>query len=90
MKRLINDSRVFTQNIEQTQTNPFSTDDLRSRPDPSCFYLRSAKTDGFPFLKSEGAVKDSVIELNYIFTVSEDVISRVLMRLSPYETGDGS
>jgi mRNA interferase MazF len=38
--------------------------------------------DGTPFLKSEGAVKDSVIKLNYIFTISESMISRVITRLS--------
>ncbi|MHB8361467.1 MAG: type II toxin-antitoxin system PemK/MazF family toxin [Thermoplasmataceae archaeon] len=38
--------------------------------------------DGVPFLKSEGAVKDSVIKLNYIFTVSEQMISKVLLRLT--------
>lgn len=38
--------------------------------------------DGIPFLKSDGAVKDSVIKLNYIFTVSENMISKIIMRLS--------
>ena len=38
--------------------------------------------DGIPFLKSDGAVKDSVIKLNYIFTVSENMISKIITRLS--------
>jgi uncharacterized protein with PIN domain len=38
--------------------------------------------DGVPFLKSEGAIKDSVIKLNYIFTVSEQMISKVLLHLT--------
>jgi hypothetical protein len=39
-------------------------------------------TDGIPFLKSERAVKDSVIKLDYIFTISEGMISRIIRRLS--------
>ena len=42
----------------------------------------STSMDGIPFLKSDGAVKDSVIKLNYIFTVSENMISKIIMRLS--------
>jgi len=38
--------------------------------------------DGIPFLKLEGAVKDSVIKLNYIFTVSESMVSKIITRLS--------
>lgn len=37
---------------------------------------------GIPLSKSEGAVKDSVIKLNYIFTVSEDLISKVIFQLN--------
>jgi mRNA interferase MazF len=38
--------------------------------------------DGIPFLKSEGSVRDSVIKLNYIFTISESMVSRIITRLS--------
>ncbi|MFH1642831.1 MAG: type II toxin-antitoxin system PemK/MazF family toxin [Nanoarchaeota archaeon] len=38
--------------------------------------------DGIPLTKKEGAVKDSVIKLNYIFTVSEVMIEKVLFSLS--------
>ena len=38
--------------------------------------------DGIPFLKSEGAAKDRVIKLNCIFTVSYQMISKVLIKLS--------
>jgi len=38
---------------------------------------------GIPLTKKEGAVKDSVIKLNYIFTVSEVMIEKVLFSLSP-------
>ena len=31
--------------------------------------------EGVPLLKEEGAVKDSVIKLNYIFTISKVMIS---------------
>ena len=38
---------------------------------------------GIPISKKEGAVKDSVIKLNYIFTVSEKMIKKALFSLSP-------
>lgn len=41
------------------------------------------KMKGIPLTKSEGAIKDSIIKLNYIFTVSEEMISKVLFQLSP-------
>ncbi len=37
---------------------------------------------GIPLAKKEGAVKDSVIKLNYIFTVSRAMIEKVLFSLS--------
>jgi len=37
---------------------------------------------GIPISKSEGAVKDSVIKLNYIFTISEKMIYKTLFHLS--------
>lgn len=37
---------------------------------------------GIPLLKSEGAVKESVIKLNYIFTISEAMISKVIFQLT--------
>lgn len=37
---------------------------------------------GIPLTKKEGAIKDSVIKLNYIFTVSKFMISKVLFHLS--------
>ena len=38
--------------------------------------------NGIPLLKKEGAVKDSVIKLNYIFTVSKVMIFKTLFHLS--------
>ena len=40
------------------------------------------KMDGIKISKKDGAIKDSVIKLNYIFTVSKNMISRVLFHLS--------
>ena len=40
------------------------------------------KMDGIPLLKKEGALKDSVIKLNYIFTISEMMIKKVLFSLA--------
>ncbi len=37
---------------------------------------------GIPLTKKEGAVKDSVIKLNYIFTVSNVMIEKSLFSLS--------
>jgi len=37
---------------------------------------------GIPLTKKEGAAKDSVIKLNYIFTVSSAMIKKVLFSLS--------
>ena len=40
------------------------------------------KMKGISLTKSEGAVKDSVIKLNYIFTISNEMPSKVLFHLS--------
>ncbi len=40
------------------------------------------KMKGIPLTRSEGAVKDSVIKLNYIFTISNEMVSKVLLHLS--------
>ena len=42
----------------------------------------SKKMHGVPLLKKEGAAKDSVIKLNYIFTISRDAISKILFHLN--------
>lgn len=38
--------------------------------------------NGIPLTKKDGAIKDSVIKLNYIFTVSSAMIEKVLFPLS--------
>lgn len=40
------------------------------------------KMKGVSLLKKDGAVKDSVIKLNYIFTVSEMMINKILFKIS--------
>ena len=40
------------------------------------------KMKGIPLTKSEGAIKDSVIKLNYIFTISKEMVSKVILHLS--------
>jgi mRNA interferase MazF len=40
------------------------------------------KMMGLPLSKSEGAIKDSVIKLNYIFTISNEMVSKVIFHLS--------
>jgi len=40
------------------------------------------KMDGIPLLRSEGAVKDSVIKLNYIFTISDEMVYKTIFHLN--------
>ena len=42
----------------------------------------NAKMRGIPLTKKEGAIKESVIKTNYIFTVSEQMISKTFFHLS--------
>ena len=37
---------------------------------------------GIPLTKKDGAVKDSVIKLNYIFTISKQMVTKFLFHLS--------
>lgn len=37
---------------------------------------------GIPLSKKEGAIKDSIIKVNYIFTISEKMIKKTLFHLS--------
>ena len=37
---------------------------------------------GIPLLKKDGAIKDSVIKINYIFTISEKMIEKKIFYLS--------
>lgn len=38
--------------------------------------------EGIPLTKREGAIKDSVIKVNYIFTISEKMVKKYLFSLS--------
>ncbi len=40
------------------------------------------KMKGIPVTKSEGAIKDSVIKLNYIFTISSEMVSKIVFQLN--------
>ena len=40
------------------------------------------KMKGIPLTKNEGAIKDSVIKLNYIFTISNEMANKVIFNLS--------
>jgi mRNA interferase MazF len=40
------------------------------------------KMKGIPLTKNEGAIKESIIKLNYIFTISQEMVSKVLFHLS--------
>ncbi|MBI5036478.1 type II toxin-antitoxin system PemK/MazF family toxin [Candidatus Micrarchaeota archaeon] len=41
------------------------------------------KMKGVPLSKKEGAAADSVIKLNYLFTLSESMVSKSLFHLTP-------
>ena len=45
------------------------------------------KMKGIPLFKSEGVLKDSVIKLNYIFTISNEMVSKVIIHLSKEKKG---
>ena len=40
------------------------------------------KMKGIPLTKNEGAIKDSIIKLNYIFTISNEMANKVVFHLS--------
>jgi mRNA interferase MazF len=42
----------------------------------------NTKMKGIPLTKQEGAIKDSVIKLNYIFTISTAMVSKILFHLT--------
>ena len=42
----------------------------------------NTKMDGVPLTKKEGAFKNSIIKLNYIFTISDKIIKKKLFLLS--------
>ncbi len=68
------------------------TDDVKVRPAVVLFkelgnvvvagITSNLKMKGIPLTKSEGAIKDSVIKLNYIFTISNEMATKVLFHLS--------
>ena len=42
----------------------------------------NTRMKGIPLTKEEGAIKDSVIKLNYIFTISEKMIKKDLFTIT--------
>ena len=42
----------------------------------------NTEMEGIPLTKKEGAVKDSVIKINYIFTISDKMVKKRLFSLS--------
>ena len=68
------------------------TDEVKTRPAVVLFeelgnvliagITSNLKMKGIPLTKSEGALKESVIKLNYLFTISEEMVSKIIFRLS--------
>ena len=42
----------------------------------------NTKMEGLELTKKEGAIKDSVIKLNYIFTISDKMVKKLLFALT--------
>ena len=42
----------------------------------------NVKMEGIPLTKKEGAIKDSIIKINYIFTISDKMVKKYLFSLS--------
>jgi len=69
------------------------TDEIKTRPAIVLFeefgnvvvagITSNPKMKGIPLTIKEEAVKDSAIKLNYLFTISELMISKVLFHLTP-------
>ncbi len=45
----------------------------------------NAEMKGVPLTKHEGAIKDSVIKLNYLFTISEQAVKRKLFSITNHK-----
>jgi mRNA interferase MazF len=68
------------------------TDEVKTRPAVVLFedagniviagITSNLKMRGIPLSRNEGLIKDSVIKLNYIFTISNEMVSRVVTHLS--------
>ena len=68
------------------------TDEVKTRPAVVLFeesgnvviagITSNLKMRGIPLSRNEGVIKDSVIKLNYIFTISDEMVSRVIVHLS--------
>ena len=43
-----------------------------------CGITSNLEMNGVPLYKKEGAIKESIIKLNYIFTISEKMVEKVL------------
>ncbi|MCL2643724.1 MAG: type II toxin-antitoxin system PemK/MazF family toxin [Candidatus Bathyarchaeota archaeon] len=78
---------VILVTIQFTDTN-----DVKTRPAIVLFeefnniivagITSNPKMKGIPLNKSEGAIKDSVIKLNYLFTISTEMTKKVLFHLN--------
>ena len=75
-----------------TQIQFVDTSEIKTRPAVVLFeehgnvvaagITSNIKMEGIKLTKNEGAVKESVIKLNYIFTISEHMIKKLLFSLS--------
>jgi mRNA interferase MazF len=45
------------------------------------------KMKGIPLSRSDGVLRDSVVKLNYIFTISNEMVSRVVVHLGDEKKG---
>lgn len=46
-----------------------------------CGITSNLKMSGIPLTKKEGAIKDSIVKLNYIFTISNKMVEKTLFSI---------
>jgi mRNA interferase MazF len=86
--KTLNSGDVILATVQFTDTN-----EVKTRPAVVLFeefenvivagVTSNLKMIGIPLTKEEGAIKESIIKLNYIFTISKIMVSKVLFSLSP-------
>jgi mRNA interferase MazF len=85
--KMLKPGDVIVASVQFTDTN-----EVKTRPAVVLFeehgnvviagITTNLKMKGIPLSRSEGVLKDSVIKLNYIFTISDEMVSRVVTHLS--------
>jgi mRNA interferase MazF len=91
MKRMRHGKMLKAGDVVLTRIQFTDTFDIKTRPALVLFeefgnvvvagITSNRNMEGIPIAKKEGAIKESVIKLNYIFTISEKMIKKTLFHL---------